>query len=106
MDTYLQDRDGDKPGNNDDIIDHDGLERVEPLAEVTVRSPDDNSEIEMKDMTAAALESDCLATKSEHNVPESEQNPSENDAKVPGKEESSEPEPDQKIDTTNDKDKV
>jgi hypothetical protein len=69
-----------------------------------VRSPD-NNEIEMKDM-ATALESDGHATKSEHCVPESEQNPREDDARVPGKEEPSEPEPDQKIDTTNDKDKV
>jgi hypothetical protein len=73
---------------------------------VTVRSPD-NNEIEMKDMGAAAeLESDGHATKSEHFVPESEQNPREDDAKVPGKEEPSEPEPEKKIDTTNDKDKV
>ncbi len=73
---------------------------------MTVRSPD-NNEIEMKDMaTAAAQESDGHATKSEHFVPESEQNPSEDDAKVPGKEEPSEPEPEQKIDATNDKDKV
>ncbi len=55
---------------------------------------------------ATALESDGLATKSEHFVPESEQNPSEDDAKVSGKEEPSEPEPEQKINTTNDKDKV
>ncbi len=76
------------------------------MAEVTVRSPD-NNEIEMKDMAAAAeLESDGLATKSEHYLPESEQNPSEDDDKVPGKEEPSEPEPEQKIDATNDKDKV
>ncbi len=61
----------------------------------------------MKDMaTAAVLESDGLATKSEHFEPESEQNPREDDAKVPGKEEPSEPEPEQKVDTTNDKDKV
>jgi hypothetical protein len=72
---------------------------------VTVRSPDDKSEIEMKDM-ATALESDGHATKSEHTVPESEQNPGEDDAKVPGEEEPSEPEPEQKINTTNDKDKV
>ncbi len=71
---------------------------------MTVRNPD-NNEIEMKDM-ATALESDGHATKSEHTVPESEQNPGEVDAKVPGKEEPSEPEPNQKIDTTNDKDKV
>ncbi len=103
---WIQDRDGDKTGNNDDIIDHDGFERVDPLAEVTVRNPD-NNEIEMKDIaTAAALESDGHATKSEHYVPESEGNPGEDDAKVPGKEESSKPEPEQKIDTTNDKDKV
>jgi hypothetical protein len=73
---------------------------------VTVRSPDDNNEIVMKDMAAEALESDGHATKSEHFVPESEQNPQEDDAKVPGKEEPSEPEPEQKINTTNDKDKV
>jgi hypothetical protein len=73
---------------------------------VTVRSPD-NNEIEMKDMAAeAALEYDGHATKSEHYVPESEQKPREDDAKVPSKEEPSEPEPEQKIDTTNDKDKV
>ncbi len=105
---WIQNRDGDKTGNNDDIIDHDGLERVEPLAEVTVRSPD-NNEIEMKDMAAAAAmesDADSHATKSEHFVFESEQNPSEDDAKVPGKEEPSEPEPEQKIDATNDKDKV
>jgi hypothetical protein len=73
---------------------------------VTVRSLD-NNEIEMKDMGAAAgLESDGHATKSEHIVPESEQNPSEDDAKVPGKEEPSEPEPEQKVNTTNDKEKV
>ncbi len=72
-----------------------------------MRSPGDNNEIEMKDMAAAAvLESDGHATKSEHYVPESEQNPREVNAKVPGKEEPSEPEPEQKIDTTNDKDKV
>ncbi len=101
---WIQDRDGDKAGNNDDIIDHNGLERVDPLAEVNVRSPD-NNEIEMKDM-AAALESDGHATESEHYVPEIKQNPREDDAKVPGKEESSEPEQNQKIDATNDKDKV
>ncbi len=74
---------------------------------MTVRSPDDNNEIEMKDIaTAAVLESDGHAPKSEHYVPESEQNPREDDAKFPGKEEPSEPEPEQKTDTTNDKDKV
>ncbi len=72
-----------------------------------MRSPGDNNEIEMKDMAAAAaLESDGHATKSEHVVPELEQNPSEDDAKVPGKEEFSEPEPEQKIDATIDKEKV
>ncbi len=58
-------------------------------------------------MAAAVLESDGHAPKSEHFVPESEQNPREDHAKVPGnKEEPSEPEPEQKFDTTNDKDKV
>jgi hypothetical protein len=102
---WIQDRDGDKTGNNDDIIDHDGVERVEPQAEVTVRSPD-NNEIQTKDMATAVLESDGHATKSEHYVPESEQNPREDDAKVPDKEEPSGPEPEQKSGTTNDKDKV